>query len=302
MKLELSEFKKQILNNTVNPGVYVCTYEDNTFLVHQYIRHLSQYLGQDPIEIKSLGEANLDNNCFGESDSTLLIYYGEDVSLSEYFAVSGFLFIICKKYKSINSNCTEINFPAITDWQKLELVKQRCVGLSTEDAEWLYNITDGDVYRLNMETRKINSVSAELQSNLLQQMCEENGYIDLNPYKIYDLTNSLFKKDLNKISQIISNLDYIDIEGTGLVTILKNNILDLIAVQMNPGLTPEALGMKPNKFKAIQYNKNKFSNESLINILEFLTSVDMKLKNGELQFTNTQLVHYIVCNFMTLGA
>jgi hypothetical protein len=65
--------------------------------------------------------------------------------------------------------------------------------------------------------------------------------------------------------------------------------------------------MNPKQFNAIRYNCGKYTAEELINIFEFLTTLDMRLKSGDYQFkndvkeNNAKFVEYITMNILALG-
>ena len=54
--------------------------------------------------------------------------------------------------------------------------------------------------------------------------------------------------------------------------------------------------MEERQFKAIQYNCNKYSDNKLIDIYEFLNGIDYRLKSGLLELTNKELVCYILAH------
>ena len=135
-----------------------------------------------------------------------------------------------------------------------------------------------------------------------------NGYVDLNPLTIFNFTNALLKKDYNSLKSILSDLENIDVEATGVVTIMIKNLKNIIDVQINPKNTASSLGLTPKQFAAVKYNVGKFRNDQLINMFEFLTEVDYRLKNGELTLDetndmltrNNKLVDYITVNLLNL--
>ena len=120
--------------------------------------------------------------------------------------------------------------------------------------------------------------------------------------------NMCLKQCVN-IKYILSDLENLDIEATGLVTIMIKQIKNLIDIQVNPKSTAASLGMNPKQFNAIKYNVGKFKNEQLINMFEFLTEIDFRLKNGELTLDetnegivrNNKLVDYITVNLLNLS-
>ena len=56
--------------------------------------------------------------------------------------------------------------------------------------------------------------------------------------------------------------------------------------------------MNQKQFNAIRYNCGKYTASQLLNIFDFLTMIDYKLKSGKLQFTDNQFIDYIICNII----
>ena len=53
--------------------------------------------------------------------------------------------------------------------------------------------------------------------------------------------------------------------------------------------------MSEKQFNFLRYNQcNKYSNEQLFNIYNFLTDIDYRLKSGLLDMSNNQLNYYII--------
>lgn len=193
-----------------------------------------------------------------------------------------------------------IKFPKLEPWMVSDYCKQQLPGVREEDVDYLFTICKNDYERLLNETSKISIFTPEKQQSAFDNLKESSDWDDLQILKHWDLINYIQRKNLNGISEVLSKIDFIDIEGTGVVTLLLQNLKRVIDVQMNPHATAESLGMTPKQFKAITYSCNKFSNNQLINIYEFLTSIDYKLKMGELQLSNRKLVDYIICKVLTL--
>lgn len=199
-----------------------------------------------------------------------------------------------------------VEMPDVLEWQIEDYAKSRLPGLNKKKVEWLCQITKYDIHRLNNEIKKISLFNKASQDLIFDSINNENGYIDLNPANIYDLSNAIMKKDINKLKDLLEEIEYVDIEGTGLVTILRQQFLKLINIQTNPHATYENLGMSYGQFKAISANKGIYSNQQLIDNYEFLSGIDYKLKSGQLTFNsgegawmdNMRFVDYIICNIL----
>ena len=137
-------------------------------------------------------------------------------------------------------------------------------------------------------------------------MSDEGVFSDLNTLNIMSLTNAIMQKDLFTINTILSDLKNIDIEATGLCTLLLRQFKCNIEVEGNRVWNPDLLCTE-KQFNYLKRNHAKYSTIQMYNIYEFLTSLDMRLKSGELQFkadnrpNNNSFADYIVANVLTLG-
>ena len=98
--------------------------------------------------------------------------------------------------------------------------------------------------------------------------------------------------------KIYKEIDKIDIEPIGLVTVLLNNFRNIIKIQLANNPTAESCGMKPNQFWAIKHSCGLYTKEQLLSIFNFLTEIDKKIKTGMIP-VDSFLIDYIVINILT---
>ena len=101
---------------------------------------------------------------------------------------------------------------------------------------------------------------------------------------------------MNTIVDILKNINNIDIEPYGVLTLLLKQFRTIIDIQMNPKASAESLNMPPKQFYAIKMNCGRFDNNKLIDIYEKLTSIDLMLKSGELD--NNKIIEYLLINIL----
>ena len=128
-------------------------------------------------------------------------------------------------------------------------------------------------------------------------MVSDGAFSDLSTNTIFSLTTSLMKKDAKTLSEIMPEINNIDINDFGLLTILYNNFLNVVNIQLGINATPQSLGMRPNQFNAIKYNCGHYSSASLVNILKVLSALDKRIKNGE--FPVTILKDYLILTVLS---
>ena len=311
---DIRELKNKIENNTLDDAILIFKYNkvDFEFLCEHYVNEIAKVKKLEKIYISSLdelvGNTNSGDDFFtAENIKTPYLYiYKTDtlLSLGEYYDVKNLIIICGKVSKDIKIDY--IDFPAVQNWQIEDFVKMRAPGLNDDMVKWLCNICKYDFYRLDNELKKIEIFDKKLQPIIFNQMSDEGVFSDLNTLNIMSLTNAIMQKDLFTINTILSDLKNIDIEATGLCTLLLRQFKCNIEVEGNRAWNPDLLCTE-KQFNYLKHNHAKYSTIQMYNIYEFLTSLDMRLKSGELQFkadnrpNNNSFADYIVVNVLTLG-
>ena len=302
--MKLDALKDKIESNTIDYiNFLIFKYEDIDFLPNQYLFALSKNLNKDIIFIDNLPISNqkdifnnklsVDNiECF-KTD----IFDVEDVSLIE----KKYLIIICKE---ITENCKDlfntniVYFPKLEDWQIKDYVYSVAEGVDTKYLDALIYLCHNDIYKIDNELAKIKIFERNQRNILFKSFIEEGLFNDLNNNTIFDISNAILRKDINKLTELLINIDKIDCEPLGLVTILYKSIKDIINIQLNHNATPENTDINKNRFWAIKKNNcGFFTKDQLFNIFKFITSIDKKLKTGEISVDI--IVDYIVCKILS---
>ena len=79
-----------------------------------------------------------------------------------------------------------------------------CPEIDISDLEWLYDITGGNIFRIDTELQKIKSFHYQ-QKNMFDLIRSEGGYVDLNQSTIYDFIKYFInRKRLFKVNEKIS--------------------------------------------------------------------------------------------------
>ncbi len=290
--MKCQELKNKIVKKSIEFDYLVFVYTDNSFLCDEYIKEIAKIKGLTPTSVDILPKFD----AFYENGGLLYVLRTDKFSKDMLQGELRDTIIVCKE-----TDCPDdclIKFPSLKDWQVLDYIKVKCPGLTEQEVSWLYNTCKGNIYRINQEVNKIKLFPKVEQSNMLNTLEREDNFKDLDGHTIYDLVNAIIKHDRATIASILNNMDVVDIEGTGLVTIMRNNIKNIINIQFNPKATSADLKMKDNQFRAIKYNVGKFTNDELINMLDFLDTIDYNLKSGNLELSNGRLVDYLMCNML----
>ena len=293
------ELKNKILNKSVDDSLLILVYKDNTFVVHQYINQIRLDKNLDIVYVDAVEDIPLDaNDFFGTAIGVLYVMHTDKLECSEKLLNYKNTIIVCKEVTEQESCKNNIVvFDKLTKEQVLEYMRLTCPDIPENKLEWLYDIASGDIFRIDSEIQKLKLFPG-IQSDIFEMIKEEQGYSDLNQSTIFSCINAFINKDKKALSNILQHLDIIDVEATGLVTLLIRNLKNTILVQGNPSATPESLKMKPQQFYMTKKNCGTFSEKQLVDMFEFLTDIDYRLKSGLLELDNNEFVGYILTNLM----
>ena len=306
----LQELKKAIQNKNLDDSLLVLSWSDFSFIALEYVHAIAKFKNLEINLIEDFDNLarHIDNNLFDFSSIDYLQLYMCDkfntkqiVNLLKLKNV----IVICKEVDDsliefLKDNEMYFEFPKLQDWQVLDYLHQMCKGLNPAKIQWLYNISGGNIYRLNNEIQKIACFDEKIQDDVFDLINDDNGYDDMTQNKIFDLTNAILGKDLKQVATILKDIENMDVEAYGLITILRKSFKNVIGIQFDSTATPEKLEIKPQQFNIIKIkNCNKFSNDKLKKIYKFISDFDYNLKSGNLDISKDRLIDYIVCEVLS---
>ena len=297
--MELRELKNKILAQEALSFPLLFINYDNDYLIKSYVKKIAENNSLTIKEIESIKEmVDIESGMFKEVEYLYIYKLNKDDNLSKE-QLKDYKIILISDTDRKDSDIDKVVFNKLENWQIEAYVQALLPGLDNQEVSWLCKNAKYDIWRLDNEASKLNIFDKKDQSKILMAINDDNGYVDLNELTIFNLSNAIMNKDMLGIKKVVEDIDNIDVEGTGLVTILLKNFLNIINIQTNSKATAQSLGMSEKQFRYLQYNQcNKYSNEELFNIYNFLTDIDYKLKSGLLEMTNNQLNYYVLSHII----
>lgn len=292
--MQLRELKDKIIKkeNITFPLIFLSS--NNDFIVKQYIYSIAKNLSLNIVSINSLKELDdIISSVFYDYNDLFIYKIDKDSSVTAK-EIGNNKVIILSENQIKDCDIDAVNFSKLENWMIEDYAKTLLPGLNIQEINWLCKICNYNIERIDIECQKLSLFDKKDQENMFELINKENGYCDLNDLNIFNLTNAILKKDILMIKSVIRDIDNIDIEGIGLVTILLKQFLNLINIQLNPSASAQNLNLSEKQFRAISYNRNKYSNSKLIAIYEFLNNIDYKIKSGLLDISNKDLIQYIL--------
>lgn len=296
----LIKLKSTIESNKLSNSLLIFI-NSEPFLTHQYITEIAKQRKLKIENIEKFDELLTDSDIFSLDSmpsNTLRIVNLDDFKCTNKKGLSiTDCIIVCNTIKDKETSdlfeASIINFPKLTDWNVKDYVYSNS-NISDRAKDWLLDTCKNNIYRIQQELDKLNIFNRKDQPELFDEFVQDGIFSDLSSFNIFDFINAIISKDREKVKTILSERENIDIEPLGVVTLLYNNLRNIIGIQMNPNATAESLGLSPKQFVAIRYRVNKYPSEKLINIFNTIIKIDEQLKTGYLD--NDEIIDYILIN------
>lgn len=302
--------KRAIENKNLEDSLIVLKWTDVPFVAFQYLNAIAKFKNLEIKRVEEFDEVfkHTSSSLFDFASLDYLQVYVEDTfktKLVDNLKDLKNVIVICKSIDDkiidrLKENEMYFEIPKLQDWQIKDYIHTQCPGLSQAKINWLYDSTEGNIYRMSQEAKKISCFDGKIQDEVFDMIDNDGGYEDLTQNKIFDLTNAVLAKDLNKVATILKDIEHMDVEGYGLVTILKNSFKTVIEIQLDNTATAEKLGIKPARFNIVKAkNCGRFTSEKLMSIYKFLSDFDSQLKNGKFEISKDSLIDYIICEVLS---
>lgn len=275
------EFKDLIMNQNIVEFKFIILDKEG-FVSSQYINAIAKKYN---FEINYIDNIISDNSfdIFELVNSTLNVF--KTKKLDKLDVIPDNTIIVCEAIdidlkKKYNDIFCEIN--SLEKWQVQDFAYSRLEGIDTKYIDWLLNNCGYNIYRVDKEIEKLELFEQSERMIIFKQMVEDNLYADLSDKNIFDFIDAVMKRNLSKLGTIYEDIDYIDVEPLGVVTLLYNNVKKLIQVWLNSNPTPEDTGLSSKQIYAINKLPRVWSQDNLIDIFKFLTDIDHEIKTGNM--------------------
>lgn len=304
--MTIIDLKNQIVTKELMDTFIIFQYDKEDFIPRQYINEIAKVTGRDIEyleEIDSLCQTTF--SIFGEetlSPTTLRVFSVDDFSCS-YAALSEetFLIILAKKIdentaKLFSNNIVTV--PKLVDWQIKDYAYSIAEGVPPKDIDWLISLYGADLYRLNQELDKFRIFDNEERKYLFTDLKNDGAYTDASTYNIFNITNAMAKKDIATLNSVYHELDRVDVNEFGLLTLLLRNFKNIMMVQLQASPTAETSLMESKQFYAVKNLPKVYSAEQLTKIFMFLSDIDRQVKSGELP--TDIMIDYMIIKILSM--
>ena len=300
--MTLQELKQALETNTFKPTTMILVSEDK-FIPLQYVEEIKKQY--DVLYIDTLQDlVPSEEDIFGDSttiSSDIIVFNTNLVDFSDeiLFNKDNVIVItnkIDKASKKFYGNLV-IEIPKLIDWQVKDMVYSFGKGIDPRQLDWLIYTCNSDVHRLYQDMTKLVLFNESERKHIFEEMIEDGAFDDLSANTVFNFTNAILKKDYQSLKLIYEEIDNIDVNDFGLLTILYNNFLNVINIQLGVNPTADSLGMSYGQFNAIKHSCGYYSGNQLVNIMKLLSDMDKKIKSGE--FPTNIMRDYMILSILS---
>ena len=226
--IDIKLLKNNIENNLIGDGSYIfCGKSKNSrFIMLQYLNEISKLLNLDIQYQDSFALSN--NNLFGLSSSDCIkVFIYDEFELSDLnFLNEKYYYVLTNKLsdntKDLFNNIIA-EFPNLETWQIKDYVFSNLQGIDNKKLEWLCNICNNDIYLLFNEVDRFKLFDVVELPYIFNDFINDGGYSQFSDKNIFNFTDAIIHKRIDDINSILVQINSIDIEPIGLLTVLINN-------------------------------------------------------------------------------
>ena len=306
--MTIQELKLQIETGNVTDKLIILVDTEENFISNQYIKAIAKLRNQQINYIDSPDDLLTDSlsifSTFTEEAAPSLNVLKAEVFIWGNPSITRLknLIVVVSKFQDKNIKklfeSFIVDIPKIEDWMLKDYVYSTTEGVSHKDLDWLIGLCGKNRYRLQQELDKLALFNVDERKYLFDSLIRDGAVDDLSSYSIFNFTNAIISKDYSSIVRIYKELNRIDINEFGLLSILLKNFKNIIMVQLNSNPTPETTGLDGKQLYAIKKIPRVYSATQLVNIYQFLLDIDRKVKTGEL--STDILVDYVVTKILSM--
>lgn len=301
--MTLQEIKNQIESNLIINSFLIFQCNEN-FIAHQYVDNISKVLNlkiEYVQDLNSLNDKSIDLFfSIEDKNDTLRVYHTDTFDFpNDSLLNEKNLIIITKKVdKSTQSIYNEyiIEINTLEHWCVKDYMYSILKSVDNRYIDWLMDNCNYDINRLQLEAEKLLVFEENERNIIFNQMLEDDAFSDITNKTIFDFTDAIVKKDIAKLSSIYNDIENMDVEAIGVVTVLYQNFKKLLQVWMSTKPTPESTGLNSKQIYAISKLPRVWNEAQLVSILDLLTSIDYRIKTGVMPMNI--LRDYLVVNIL----
>lgn len=202
--------------------------------------------------------------------------------------------IAAKIVKSFADMVIEVK--ALERWQIKDYLNVVCAGLQEAQVEQLIDSYEDSVSQLMIEVDKLMGFPEGVRKDYFEELKASGNLVLVDKATIWDFVNALQNKDITTLRSLLTRLQAIDVEPTGLITTVHGMLKKLIKVWLNPHPTEANTGLSSKQIYAIGRLQRTYDQTQLIKAMKMITDVECRLIDGQL--SEDEIIDYIVVKLL----
>lgn len=296
--MTLIDLKKSIEAQNIPDDFIIFLCSENSFIADQYVDAICEINNLVKTRINTLQDQASALSLVLDSTDELKIMKVDtfEEALIDYSGLKNTI-VICNKIDKKVKPLVEdyvIEIAKLADWQTKSYIKLICPVLNDDELDWLYQATNGDVYKMINEVDKIKLFPVPEQKSVLDAI-RFSPDSDLYSVSIFDLADAIIRNNKPFVIEFLKhenlNFDLMQIVGATL-----QKVKNIILVTQNSGKTASELGINDKYMYRLRKDWSGFPESRLKMLLEFLSSIDLKLKTGSLDVPKEAQIDYLIAN------
>lgn len=303
--MTLEELRNSVEEDTLNTDLIIFRCKQDFWLADQWVNAIASSKLLKIINCESIYEAVNSPLAFLEVVHDKLYVLRTDIfeERSDDYDQFENTIVICHKVdKKLESELADfiIDVDSIEEWAIKTYMHQQSPMLTEDYINWLYEATRGNIYRIENELAKVNLFQEKEEQEQFFEALKTDRSSGLYAFDNLTMSDAILKKDLQAISNQLYYKDSLVVDPIAVVNICLNRLkLYLLAKYHRgadgKGLSYLDLGLK--KSGQLYYIKREaaiYDEKELQRKINFLSSIDLRLKSNRLSLKPNQLLNYII--------
>ena len=296
--MTLMDLKKSIEAQNIPDDFMIFLCSENSFIADQYVDAICEINNLVKTRINTLQDQTSALSLVLESTDELKVMKVDtfEEALIDYSDLKNTV-VVCNKIDKKVKPLVEdyiIEIAKLADWQIKSYIKLICPVLNDDELDWLYQATEGNIYKMINEVDKIKLFPVPEQRSVLDAI-RFSPDSDLYSVSIFDLADAIIRNNKPFVLDFLRhkniNFDLMQIVGATL-----QKVKNIILVTQNSGKTASEIGINDKYMYRLRKDWNGFPESRLKALLEFLSSIDLKLKTGSLDISKEAQIDYLIAN------
>ena len=310
------ELKQSILDDILSDDFMILQYSDYNFIANQYADAIANNKDLEIQYVDSLDDVIDYQNSYAEYCPFLFIIHADSFDeLKDDYSIYTNTIVICNK---ITAKVAKAAASYIIKLDKLdpknpiyvkEYINEICPGINPDMISKLCYVTQSNIHQISNILDQLKLLPVEKQNQALVDLMNIPG-TELYFETAFTLVDALtdMNNQLPVIKDILLHRNCCDITAMFILTLLNTKLRNKAIICCGGKVSNKSFRgkdgktMSPEYFRRIQnsfyYNPKSPASvkqfEKLRHNLEFLSSIDQKIKLGQLELSDSYLLDYII--------